>query len=312
MLVINHTNKTSWVGFEASVLTQQNFQSIAIPFAGSAKLDWYLKLWGKTILDNDICQWAWWVAQARVENNTEQLGESHLEVILKDAYVPRGELQNPGLLKWFSEIDAIWLDNVRTNIEKLSHKTHRALAIWAGILVGNYILSFSAQTRFLRRPLSDIYAESLMVVNRIIDNQRENRSSNWEALEFIVRTKADLLYADLPAPNAMQTFLASNESWREAWVLRQEDAKKLISSVKDSFGGVVASKDRYLQLLSDMLERAKHFPLWAISMHEDSNPASLSEVIETVKKYRAIQTTYTKDMTDVLGGTKAYIITAAK
>jgi hypothetical protein len=59
-----------------------------------------------------------------------------------------------------------------------------------------------------------------------------------------------------------------------------------------------------------MLERAKHFPLWAIAVHEDSSPASWSEITETVKKYRTIQTTYTKDMTDILGGTKAYIVTA--
>src|SRR5690242_19275850 len=102
MLRLNQSNKQSWVAFEASVLVQQTFDSIAIPFSGSAKLDWYLKLWNNRILNNDICRWAWWTAKARVENNNDQLSESDLENILKEADLPREQLNNPSLRNWFS------------------------------------------------------------------------------------------------------------------------------------------------------------------------------------------------------------------
>ncbi|MBL8196983.1 MAG: hypothetical protein JNM06_24545, partial [Blastocatellia bacterium] len=55
MLKISENNH-NWVAFEASVLAQQKFDSIAIAFAGRSKLDWYLELWNKRIINNDICQ----------------------------------------------------------------------------------------------------------------------------------------------------------------------------------------------------------------------------------------------------------------
>ncbi|MEW6737519.1 MAG: hypothetical protein AB1489_39925 [Acidobacteriota bacterium] len=313
MLKVNSHSRQCWVAFEASVLTQQNFQSIAIPFAGSAKLDWYLKLWSKQIFDNDICQWAWWVARARVENNGEQLAEAELEVILKDAYVPNTELNNPDLRKWFSETDALWLDNVRVNIEGLTSDTHKALAIWAGILLGDYILSFDEQTRALRRPLSEVYIDLLTIVNRIIDNRQDNHSSNWEAVEFIVRTKADLLYLNLPLPGSLLAFLESPRCWREVWIRGEDNdlSAQLQPAIRGSFGGLVLSKERYRQILSELLERAKHMPIWAISFQESSF-ITLNEISEMIKKYRPLQAIYSKDMSDLVGGAKVYIVVASK
>jgi hypothetical protein len=305
----NRYNRHSWVAFEASVLVQQTFESIAIPFAGSAKLDWYLKLLNKRVLDNDICHWAWWSARARVENNSDQLSEADLEMILNDAESSQ-ELRNPFLLTWFSEPDAVWLDNVRSNIDTIASESRKSLAILAGIMVGDYALSFDSETQSLRRPLSDVYSDLLNVVNRVIDNQRHNFSSNYEAHEFIIRTKADLLYANLPAPGSMLGFLESDRCWRESWVRGRGDIyAELFPRVKESFGGMVASKERYLQLLADLLERSKHMPKWAIGFQE-GQPASMNEIAEVVRRYRPLQATYLKDMSDIIGGAKAYIIVA--
>ena len=312
MLRLNQSNKQSWVAFEASVLVQQTFDSIAIPFSGSAKLDWYLKLWNKRILDNDICRWAWWTAKARVENNNDQLSESDLDHIMKEADLPREQLNNPSLRNWFSEADATWLDNVRTNIEEMADESRKALAILGTIMVGDYILSFSPETESFRRPLSEVFSGLLSVVNRVIDNQSRNYSTNYEALEFIIRTKADLLYANLPLPGSMLAFLEGRQCWRESWIRGHGNIREeLFPSIKESFGGLMASKERYLQVLSNMLERAKHMPRWAIGFLE-GQPASLNEVSEIIRKYRPLQATYLKDMTDVVGGAKAYIILAVK
>jgi hypothetical protein len=312
MLKGNDNNSRAGVAFEASVLAQQKFDSIAIPFAGSAKLDWYLKLWNKRVLDNDVCQWAWWIARARVENNREQLAESDLETILRDADHAREALSNPALLRWFNATDAGWFDSVRGNIEELANETVKSLAIMAGIFTGDYLLSFDRETAFLRRPLSEIYLEMLKIVNRIIDNQAENRSTNFEAIEFIMRARADLLYARLPAPGSMLRFLESQRCWREAWVRGSGDIHSLLfPAIKNSLSGVVSSKERYLQILGEMLERAKHLPLWAISFQDDQ-PATLNEISEIIKKYRPVQASYLKDTSDIVGGAKCYIVIAAK
>src|SRR5204863_68224 len=51
-------NKKSLLAFEASVLKQIQFATIAVPFSAEAKLDWYLKAWNKRILSNDSRAWA--------------------------------------------------------------------------------------------------------------------------------------------------------------------------------------------------------------------------------------------------------------
>ena len=69
------TPNRRWLGFELSVLRRLKFTSIAIPFAGRPDLGWYLKFWGKQVGDNDLCQWAWWMSRALVENQGHQLSE---------------------------------------------------------------------------------------------------------------------------------------------------------------------------------------------------------------------------------------------
>ncbi|MBI4850904.1 MAG: hypothetical protein HY819_03660 [Acidobacteria bacterium] len=308
MLKISQNNH-SWIAFEASVLAQQQFESVAIAFAGFSKLDWYLKLWNKRVINNDICQWAWWIARGRVENNSEQLDEFDLEILLSesDEIV---EIDNTTLENWFSKSDVIWLENLRKNIDKLNNETRKALAISAGILTGEYLLSFCSQTQDLKRPLSEVYIEMVKMVNKIIDNQSYNRSTNLPVSEFIVRTKADLLYLNLPNPNSMLDFLSSSASWKEIWVRNHNDFyDELLRNVKDSPSGLISSKEHYLHIFSQLLERSKHIPIWAITFLENS-PLSLKEMADEVKKHREIKTTYMKDFSEILGQRKTYIIIA--
>ncbi|MGH9852067.1 MAG: hypothetical protein ACREBD_19700, partial [Blastocatellia bacterium] len=91
----NSRTNRRWLGFELSVLRRLKFASIAIPFAGQPDLGWYLKFWGKQILDNDLLQWAWWMSRAMIENQSESLSEEDVSLILSEAYVPRRRLHNP-------------------------------------------------------------------------------------------------------------------------------------------------------------------------------------------------------------------------
>ena len=105
-----------------------------------------LKNWNVRVAANDPMIWSYTKAFALVENNTEQLEDDDLNTLLDDAYVPRDKLENPALLKWFNETDAWWFDNLRFNAEHLE-PYKRALALTAGMMTGDYVLSFNEQTR---------------------------------------------------------------------------------------------------------------------------------------------------------------------
>jgi hypothetical protein len=123
MFTTAKTNRR-WLGFDLSVLRRIKFSSIAIPFAGQPDLDWYLKFWGKQVLNNDICQWSWWVSRALVENQGELLSEDDVALTLTEAYTPRRRLHNPAVKEspaglTLSEIDAVWFDNVWLSIQQI-------------------------------------------------------------------------------------------------------------------------------------------------------------------------------------------------
>src|ERR687883_941637 len=124
----NGTIPNGWLAFELGVLRRLKFKSVALAFAGEPELGVYLKRWGVRVAANDLAQWAATKAMAFIENNTEQLTEEEVPVVLEDAYVPRHKLYNAALRKWFNETDAGWFVNVRENAESLASPTAGALA----------------------------------------------------------------------------------------------------------------------------------------------------------------------------------------
>lgn len=307
--MITRVKRQQWTAFEVGVLSQRRVESIAIPFAGSAQLDWNLKLFGRRILDNDICQWGWWIARARVENNSEQLSYQDADILLAEHSSPTLIEE---LLKWFDEEDAVVLCRIRENIERLRSDARRALAMFAGILTGDYALSFSNSTRHLRRPLGTVFRELLPTVNRIIDNQKLNCSSNLESVDFIIRTRADLLYINLPSLGGMEEFLTGQQYWREVWVRGESGACEVLrKAVCDSLSGNICSKERYLQALTDLLEHSKHIPNWAIGFQEGM-PLTFEDIKQLIKNYRRIETSYFKDFSETLTGGKACITIASE
>ncbi|HXG68575.1 MAG TPA: HD domain-containing phosphohydrolase, partial [Blastocatellia bacterium] len=149
-------NRKSLLGFEASVLRQLEFRSIAIALSGWARLGWYLKMWGKVVYANDPRAWAAAVARAMIEAQTP-LGDEHIARALEDVYVPGYNLSNPSLRRWFGETDAWWLDNLRRNVNALDDERLRAQALMLGLQAGDYALSFTEETRELKRPLTAVF-----------------------------------------------------------------------------------------------------------------------------------------------------------
>jgi hypothetical protein len=300
-------NKKSLLGFEASVLRQIEFRSIAMPFCGWTRLDLYLKTWGKIIIANDPRAWAETVARAMVEAKVS-LNEDHITRVLEDVYVPGARLMNPGLRNWFSETDAWWMDNLRRNIEALSDESLRAQAMTLGLMTGDYALSFNDETRELRRPLTTVFWRLAGRAFTGPAGHPHSRSYNLPAEDFIKRARADLLYLNLPAIHAAQAGAEARSEWREAWVrgstnAQSDDVRELMTAPQ--------SKNAYLASVNKLLRAASNMRMWAIE-YQEIGLATAAEIAELIKEHRPVRATYSKDLTEVVGGLRNYIIVAER
>ncbi|HEU4766637.1 MAG TPA: hypothetical protein VFS77_04660 [Pyrinomonadaceae bacterium] len=303
-----------WLAFELGVLRRLKFASVALPFTGEPDLIVQLKNWRIRVAANDPMIWSYTKAFALVENNTDKLNESDLEILLDDAYIPREKFSNPSLLKWFNETDAWWFDNVRFNAEQLE-PFKRALALTAAMMVGDYVLSFNEQTRNLREPfaLSDTFRRMLACLPVLHDNSMRNKTSNQDVRNFVAeRHHTDLLFLRLPVP-VMQTNTARDPivSWREEWLRGSDDFwVDLERAQKARLGSRVQSKQQYLGFVEDLLRTASHIPTWAIA-HTENGFISNDELVEKVRRVRKVSTIYSKDFSDMLGVRASLIVAAS-
>ncbi|MFN0084861.1 MAG: hypothetical protein ACKVX9_05695 [Blastocatellia bacterium] len=323
-MLTTSTPNRRWLGFELSVLRRLKFNSIAIPFAGMPDLGWYLKFWNKQIFDNDICQWAWWMSRALVENQGELLSEEEISMILSEAYVPHRRLNNPAL--WpppeagigearageprLSEMDATWFDNVWLNIQQVENEHRRALAYLHALGTADYVFSFGPDTAGLRRPLSEVFVSLCRAQRQIINNGQANYSVNRDAYEFIRSARADLMFVCFPRPEGLAALRAGRIGWRETWIRGTDvDWDGMVANQRGRLGDDVMSKDHYLQQVAGFLARAKHISTWAIS-HTDEGFISAAEMADVVKQFRQIDVTYNKDFSPVVGGRNTFLMIA--
>jgi len=296
-------NRKQLLGFQASVLRQLEFRSIAVPFWSEARLDWYLKTWGKLIFANDPRAWAGVVARANVEAN-EPLGEDLISRVLEDVYVPGIRLANPNVRRWFSETDAWWMDNLRRNIDLLDNPRERAQALTLGLQTGDYALSFDEQTLDLRRPLTAVFWRLAGRAFSGPAGQQYNRSFNQPAEDFIKQARADLLYLRAPSSHTDKGGAEARSDWREEWVAGSAGNSTAESTRTQT---VPQSKQSYLASIDRLLRLAPQIKSWAVE-YQEPGLATIQDIIELIKEYRPIKATYSKDVTEVAGGLRSYII----
>ena len=310
--VTTATFPNGWLNFELSVLRRLKFSSIAFPFTGEPNIGMQLKRWKVRVAANDPMIWSQTKATALIENDSERLNDADLEAIVDDAYVPRERLDNPALLNWFNETDAWWFDNVRFNAERLDNQYKRALALTLGMMVGDYVLSFTAESRHLREPfsLSRVFKQFAEAIPFNYDNALRSKASNQDARAFVAeRLHTDLLFLRLPAPVQPQPATHHAFAWREEWLQGGDDFWAEFEKTRaGKLGSRVQSKQQYLGLVEDLLHTAAHFPGWAVA-HTENGFISTDELVETISRVRKIDAIYTKDFSDLLG-VRAAIVTA--
>jgi len=300
-----------WLAFELNVLRRLKFSTAILPFTSEPNLGVYLKRWNVRVLANDLTQAGFVKAVGAIQNNAEILSEKDVELILEDAYVPRYRLQNESLKNWFNETDAWWFDNVRSNVEKLPSLVLQAVALNIGTKVGDYVLSFTEETRQLRQPLSNVYKRLWNTQPEPINNGQNNTCQNKTAKDFIAENVgADLMFLRLPtAHNSNQRNRLGQAAWREEWIHGDDKFwKDLEQAQAGKLGALVETKSQYLRLLEALLQTASNVPTWAIAHVEDGSIPT-NEIVETIGRIRRIDTIFTKDFSE-LTGAKAVIITS--
>ena len=300
-----------WLAFELGVLRRLKFTSVALPFTGETELASQLKHWKVRIAGNDPLLWSYIKALALIENNAEQLNEEDLELLLDDAYVPGEKLDNPALLKWFNETDAWWFDNLLANAQQLG-QYKRELALTAGMMTGDYVLSFNEETRRLRKPFSlpDAFRRVLACLPEPHDNGMRNQSTNQDVRSFVAeRHHTDLLFLRLPVP-VTQTPVVRDSlvTWREEWLRGGDDFWFEFERGRQArLGSPVQSKQQYLGFVEDLLRTASHIPTWAIA-HTENGFISNDELVEKVSRVRKVASIYSKDFSDMLGVRASVIV----
>jgi hypothetical protein len=300
-----------WLAFELGVLRRLKFSSVALPFTGEPEICVQLKVWNIRVAANDPMIWSYTKAFALVENDNDRLDEEDLFTLLDDAYVPRDKLENPALLKWFNETDAWWFDNVRFNAERFE-PYKRALALTAGMMTGDYVLSFNEQTRYLRKPfsLSEAFRRMLECLPVPHDNSMRNKSTNQDVRNFVAeRHHTDLLLLRLPIP-VTQTTTARDPivTWREEWLRGGDEFWPELERARDArLGSRVQSKQQYLGFVEDLLRTASHIPAWAIA-HTENGFISNEELVEKIGRVRKVSSIYSKDFSDMLGVRASLIV----
>jgi hypothetical protein len=299
-----------WLAFELGVLRRLEFTSVALPFTGEADIALRLKHWRIRVAANDPMTWSHTKALALIENNTEQLNEDDLNLLLDDAYVPREKIANAALLKWFNETDAWWFDNLRFNAEQLE-PYKRALALTAGMMTGDYVFSFNEQTRMLREPfaLPKVFRRMMARLPQPMDNSMRNQSTNQDVRTFVAeRHHTDLLFLRLPLPVTQTTARDPLVTWREEWLRGSDDFWADLERSRGSrLGSRVQSKQQYLGFVEDLLRTASHIPAWAIA-HTENGFISTEELVEKIARVRKVSSIYLKDFSDMLGVRASVIV----
>ena len=136
--------------------------------------------------------------------------------------------------------DAAWFDNVWRNIQGLESIYHQALAYLHVFAVGDYVFSFTPETSYLRRPLSEVFTALWRAQRPVMDNGQAQAAFNRDAHDFVRAVKADLLFVRLPRPGGMAMQRMTATGWRETWVRGNDaDWERLIAGRDERYAGEV-------------------------------------------------------------------------
>ena len=279
-------------------------------FSGSQSIAYMFKQLGKKVITNDFLSFNNSIGKALIENSDNKLDSSDLEILFSSNDNP----SNFNLIEelyselFFQTEEAVFADNFRSNVHKLSnqYKQALALAIMCRSMTRKVTMGHFAHTqalvyasdpmrikrnRSLIRPLKDIFLDLLPEYNAaVFDNSKDNISYNKNILDLLPILKGvDLVYFDPPYCNShadYQSFYHLLETYVEYW-----KDKQFVNRTKRYEPKRYSGFDKNSEAISNlqlMFERATHIPTWLVSYNDRSFP-DIETMVNLIKPYRNVQ-----------------------
>jgi DNA adenine methylase len=189
------------------VASKFQFDSVLDLFCGSSVVSYMFKCQGKKVFTNDYMMFTTRYAKAVIENNSINLKNEDIELLLKKPKKLDNFVSSTFKDLYFTDEDNRFIDYVRTNISKLTNQTKKDIAISA--LVRSCIkkrargiftftgFRYDDGRNDLRLSLREHFLNSVKQINSaIFDNGKQNSSRYGDALE--TDQNADLVYIDPP------------------------------------------------------------------------------------------------------------------
>ncbi|MCL2062919.1 MAG: DNA adenine methylase [Candidatus Cloacimonetes bacterium] len=281
-----------------------DIQSVFDGFAGSQSFSFHSKKKGFKVITNDFMNYSHQIGLALIENKTETLTMSDIKILFIDNNNRKNMMERLYNDVFFTQIDCIFLDNFRANVDILSNNYKKALALtilnraltrkttmghFAHLQALNYA---SDPERVKRNPniarrASEVFLNLVKEYNEaVFDNKKENKSYCGNVLEILPKINVDLAYFDPPycgSHSDYQSFYHLLETYTEYW----EDKKFINKNNKYyplKFSGFDKKSD-IKESLKQLLDLSKNIPILLFSYNCRSVP-TIKEFTKLIAQFR--------------------------
>lgn len=228
------------------ILAQLEFKSALDAFSGSGCVAYLMKAMDKQLISNDFLNFAYHIALATIENYCDKISQEELKILLKPNAKRDDFIERTFSGIFFTPMDLRFLDNIWSNLSKLSSPYHRSLAIASMIRAcvkrqprGVFTIAgdpdhYKDGRRDLKLTLQEHFIESVKIYNSIIfDNQKQNKALKKDVFD-IEHLNVDLVYMDPPyVPRSDDNCYIKRYHFLEGlasyW---KEDGTKILSKTK--------------------------------------------------------------------------------
>lgn len=244
-------SKYRLIPWMADVLQSFEFDSVLDAFSGSGVVGYFFKALGKRVISNDFLNFSAEIARALIENSTELLSQSDIEMLLEPCDGGQDFVRRTFSGIFYTSEELQFLDDISQNIRRIADQRRRSLAISALTRAcmkkqprGVFTVSDSGERyddgrRDLRLTLREHFLEQVALYNAsVFSNGRRNLSSRFDvfALPANLYEDAELVYLDPPyVPRSDDNdyikryhFVEGLSTyWSEDRVIQQSKVKKL-------------------------------------------------------------------------------------
>ncbi len=199
-------SKRKVLPFIQEVLSNLEYESCLDAFSGSGIVSYYFKKIGKEVYSNDFMRFPHIYNLATIENDAEILSGNDVDMLL-NKNGKQSFIQDTFQGLYFSDDDNMFLDKVRINVDCLTNKYQKAIALSSLIRaclkkrprgIFTYVGHKYDDGRIdIQKSLEQHFLENVELFNNsIFSNGRTHRSYNGDV--FNLNVKPDLVYLDPP------------------------------------------------------------------------------------------------------------------